>query len=105
MTETLPPTVARQPTRWKLRLYIAGQTSKSLTAISNLNRLCEEHLAGQYAIEVIDLLEHPQLAEGDKIVAVPTLVRQLPEPMRRIIGDLSDTDKTLVGLQLKHKAV
>lgn len=105
MTETIPLTVARQPTRWKLRLYIAGQTSKSLTAISNLNRICEEYLTGQYELEVIDLMEHPQLAEGDKIVAVPTLVRQLPEPMRKIIGDLSDTEKALVGLQLEHKAV
>ena len=105
MTETFPLTAARPPTRWQLRLYIAGQTSKSVTAISNLNRICEEHLAGQYEVEVIDLLERPQLAEGDKIIAVPTLVRKLPEPMRKIIGDLSDTEMTLVGLQLKHKAV
>ncbi len=88
---------------WILRLYIAGQTSKSLSAISNLRRICEEYLAGQYEIEIIDLLKMPQLAEGDKIIAIPTLVRRLPEPMRRIIGDLSDTEKTLVGLQLKAK--
>jgi circadian clock protein KaiB len=86
---------------WLLRLYIAGQTPKSLAAISNLHRICDEHLANCCRIEVIDLLERPQLAEGDKIIAIPTLVRKLPEPMRKIIGDLSDTEKTLVGLQLK----
>jgi circadian clock protein KaiB len=88
---------------WILRLYIAGQTPKSLTAILNLRRICEDHLAGQYEIETIDLLKMPQLAEGDKIIAIPTLVRRLPEPMRRIIGDLSDTEKVLVGLQLKAR--
>ena len=87
--------------QWELRLYVAGQSIKSLTAISNLHRICEEHLSGQYVVEIIDLLEKPQLAEGDQIVAIPTLVRTLPEPMRKIIGDLSDTEKTLVGLQLK----
>jgi circadian clock protein KaiB len=86
---------------WVLRLYIAGQSPKSLAAISNLHRICEEHLAGKYDVEVIDLLERPQLAEGDKIIAVPTLVRKLPAPLRKIIGDLSDTEKALVGLQLK----
>ena len=86
-----------------MRLYIAGQTPKSLAAMSNLNRICEEYLAGKFQIEVIDLLEKPQLAEGDQIVAIPTLVRKLPEPMRKVIGDLSDTEKTLVGLQLKPK--
>lgn len=91
---------AKHPT-WVLRLYIAGQSTKSLAAISNLHRICEEHLAGQYDIEVVDLLENPQLAEGDKIIAVPTLVRKLPAPLRKIIGDLSDTEKALVGLQLK----
>jgi circadian clock protein KaiB len=96
---------SKQPANWVLRLYIAGQTPKSLAAISNLHRICEEHLAGQYHIEVIDLLEKPQLAEGDKIIAIPTLVRKLPAPLRKIIGDLSDTEKTLVGLQLKPKAV
>lgn len=87
--------------QWLLRLYIAGQTPRSLTAIANLNRICEEHLAGRFQIEVIDLLERPQLAEGDKIIAIPTLVRKLPEPIRKVIGDLSDTERTLVGLELK----
>ena len=90
---------------WVLRLYIAGQTPKCLAAISNLHRICEEHMAGRYAIEVIDLLDRPQLAEGDKIIAIPTLVRKLPQPIRKIIGDLSGTEKTLVGLQLKPKQV
>jgi circadian clock protein KaiB len=83
-----------------LRLYVAGMTPKSLTAFSNLKRICEEHLAGSYEIEVIDLLERPQLAAGEEIIAVPTLVRSLPEPIMRIIGDLSDTERVLVGLQL-----
>ncbi len=87
--------------RWELRLYIAGQTPKSVTAFANLQRLCEEHLPGRYQIEVIDLMEHPQLAAGDQIVAIPTLVRRLPEPLRRIVGDLSNTERTLVGLQLR----
>ena len=94
---------SKQPAAWELRLYIAGQTPKSLAAISNLHRICEEHLDGQFNIDVIDLLEKPQLAEGDEIIAIPTLVRRLPEPVRRIIGDLSNTEKTLVGLQLKPK--
>lgn len=85
---------------WRLKLYVAGQTPRSLTAIANLKRICEEHVAGRYTIEVIDLLERPQLARGDEIFAIPTLVRQLPEPMRKIIGDLSDTERVLVGLQL-----
>lgn len=91
------------PDDWILRLYIAGQTPKSLAATSNLHRICEEHLAGKFQIEVIDLLENPQLAEGDKIIAIPTLVRKLPEPIRKVIGDLSNTEKTLVGLDLKSK--
>jgi circadian clock protein KaiB len=91
------------PERWDLRLYVAGQTPKSLLAFANLKRLCEEHLAGRYSIEVVDLLEHPQLAEGDQIVAIPTLVRKLPEPIRKIIGDLSNTERTLVGLDLKPR--
>ena len=86
---------------WDLRLYVAGQTPKSIAAFANLKRLCETHLAGRYNIEVIDLLENPQLARGDHIVAIPTLVRKLPEPMRKIIGDLSDTERVLVGLQLR----
>ena len=103
MTNQSPPTPAASPVR--LRLYIAGQSPRSLAAIANLHRICEQHLAGQYQVELIDLLERPQLAEGDQIIAIPTLVRTLPEPIRRIIGDLSDTEKTLVGLQLKPKAV
>ena len=87
--------------RWELRLYIAGRTPKSVTAIDNLKRLCEEYLPGRYQIEVIDLIENPQLAAGDQIVAIPTLVRRLPEPLRRIVGDLSNTERTLVGLQLR----
>jgi circadian clock protein KaiB len=86
---------------WKLRLYVAGQTPKSLTAFANLKKICEAHLAGRYLIEVIDLVQQPQLAAGDQIVAIPTLVRKLPEPLRRIVGDLSNTERTLVGLQLK----
>ena len=91
------------PGDWVLRLYIAGQTAKSLAALSNLRRICDEHLAGKFQIEVIDLLENPQLAEGDQIIAIPTLVRKLPEPIRKVIGDLSDAEKTLVGLDLKTK--
>src|ERR1700761_4063770 len=86
---------------YTLRLYVAGQTPKSVTALANLKRLCEEHLSGRYRIEVIDLLEQPQLAAGDQILAVPTLVRRLPEPLKRIIGDLSNTDRVLVGLDLQ----
>jgi circadian clock protein KaiB len=86
---------------WELRLYTAGQSPKSVTAFANLKKLCEEHLKGQYTIEVIDLTKHPQLAAGDQIVAIPTLVRKLPQPLRRIVGDLSNTERTLVGLQLR----
>ncbi|HSD58147.1 MAG TPA: circadian clock protein KaiB [Methanotrichaceae archaeon] len=84
-----------------LRLYVAGQTKKSLTAFANLKKICEEHLKGKYRIEVIDLLENPQLAKGDQILAIPTLVRQLPPPLKKIIGDLSNTEKVLVGLDLR----
>ena len=87
--------------RWELRLYIAGQSPKSMTAFSNLKKICEEHLQGRYTIEVIDLVQQPQLAAGDQIVAIPTLVRRLPEPLCRIVGDLSNTERTLVGLQLR----
>jgi circadian clock protein KaiB len=87
--------------QWDLRLYIAGQTPHSLAAISNLKRICEEHLKGEYRIEVIDLLVNPQLSRDDQIVAIPTLVRKLPVPIRKIVGDLSDTARTLVGLQLR----
>ena len=86
-----------------LRLYVAGQTPKSLLAFANLKKICEEHLAGRYQIEVIDLLEHPHLARGDQILAIPTLVRRLPEPVRKIIGDLSDTERVLVGLDLRPR--
>jgi circadian clock protein KaiB len=86
---------------WNLRLYVAGQTAKSMTAFANLKKVCEEHLAGKYTIEVVDLLVNPQLARGDQIVAIPTLVRKLPEPIRKIIGDLSNTERVLVGLQLR----
>ena len=90
-----------QVDRWQLRLYVAGHTPKSVRALANLKALCEEHLAGEYTIEVVDLVKSPQLAEGDQIVAVPTLVRQLPPPLKRIIGDLSNTEKILVGLDLR----
>ena len=86
--------------KWELRLYIAGKTPKSVTALENLKIYCEEHMKGQYKIEVIDLLEKPQLAEGDQILAIPTLVRKVPEPIRRIIGDLSNKEKVLVGLNI-----
>jgi circadian clock protein KaiB len=89
------------PERWELRLYVAGQSPKSITAFSNLKQICEEHLQGRYSIEVIDLVQRPQLAADDQIVAIPTLVRKLPEPLRRIVGDLSNTERTLVGLQLR----
>jgi circadian clock protein KaiB len=86
---------------WYLRLYVAGQSSKSLRAFANLKNLCEEHLAGHYQIEVIDLVENPSLAGGDDILAVPTLVRRLPKPLRKIIGDLSDVERVLVGLRVE----
>jgi circadian clock protein KaiB len=86
---------------WELRLYVAGKTAKSVTALANLQKYCEEHLKGQYVIEVIDLLEKPQLAEGDQIFAIPTLVRKVPEPIRKIIGDLSNEEKVLVGLNIR----
>src|SRR5262249_13723757 len=86
--------------RWRLRLYVAGQTATALAAFANLKAICETHLGGQYEIEVVDLLLQPQLAKGDEIVALPTLVRQLPTPITKIIGDLSNTERVLVGLQL-----
>ncbi len=98
-------TPGRPPAQWDLRLYVAGQTPKSLQAFANLKRICEEHLAGQYQIEVIDLLQQPQLAQGDQILALPTLVRKLPQPVRKIIGDLSDTERVLVGLDLRPHAL
>jgi circadian clock protein KaiB len=87
--------------KWELRLYVAGNTPKSIAAINNLNKYCEEHLKGQYKIEVIDLLVHPQLAAGDQILAIPTLVRKVPVPIRKIIGDLSNEEKVLVGLNIR----
>jgi len=89
------------PDMWELRLYVAGQTPKSITAFANLKKLCEEHLEGKYKIEVIDLLKNPQLAKGDQIFAIPTLVRKLPQPLKRVIGDLSNTERVLVGLDLR----
>lgn len=90
---------------WELRLYVAGQTPKCVKAFANLRKLCEEHLPGQYRIEVIDLMRNPKLAEGDQILAIPTLVRKLPEPVKKIIGDLSNTERVLVGLDLCEVAV
>jgi circadian clock protein KaiB len=90
----------RTDKKWELRLYVAGKTERSVTALANLQKYCEEHLKGQYRIEVIDLLEKPQLAEGDQILAIPTLVRKVPEPIRKIIGDLSNEEKVLVGLNI-----
>jgi len=90
----------RAKEQWTLKLYVAGQTPKSILAFSNLTKICEEHLKGKYQIEIIDLLENPQLAKGDQILAVPTLVRKLPQPLKRIIGDLSNTEKVLVGLDI-----
>jgi circadian clock protein KaiB len=87
----------------ELRLYIAGQTRKSIAALTNLRRICEEHLAGRYRVEVIDLMENPQRAQHDQILAIPTLVRRLPEPIRRIIGDLSNSERVLVGLEVEPK--
>ncbi|MFD1468877.1 circadian clock KaiB family protein [Hymenobacter caeli] len=88
---------------FELRLYVAGQTPKSVAALANLRRYCEQHMEGRYSLEVIDLLQHPQLAEGDQILAVPTLVRKVPEPMRRVIGDLSNEERVLVGLDIRPR--
>jgi circadian clock protein KaiB len=88
---------------YELRLYVAGKTAKSVAALANLKKYCEEHLKGQYVIEVIDLLVQPQLAEGDQIFAIPTLVRKVPEPIRKIIGDLSNEEKVLVGLNIRPR--
>ena len=90
---------------WQLRLYVAGQTPRSIAAFANLKRICEEHLAGRYDIEVVDLVKHPQLAAGDQILAIPTLVRKLPQPLRKIVGDLRDTERALVGLQIRSAAI
>jgi circadian clock protein KaiB len=90
------------PDNWDLRLYVAGQSPRSLAAFANLKKICEEHLSGRYNIEVVDLVKHPQLAAGDQILAIPTLVRKLPQPLRKIVGDLRDTERALVGLQLRQ---
>ena len=101
MEKPKPRGRSRRPEKaWELRLYVAGQTPKSLAAFANLKKICDEHLAGQYHIEVVDLLKQPQLASGDQILTIPTLVRKLPEPIRKIIGDLSNTERVLVGLNL-----
>ena len=93
---------AKSKKQYQLYLYVAGQTPKSLRAFANLKRICEEHLAGQYSIEVIDLIKHPKLSQEDQILAIPTVVRRLPPPLRKLIGDLSNTERVLVGLQLKE---
>ena len=97
--QTKPATAGGE--QWQLRLYVAGQTPKCLTAFANLKKICEEHLEGRYRIEVIDLLLNPTLADGDQILALPTLVRGLPEPVKKLIGDLSDTERVLVGLDIR----
>jgi circadian clock protein KaiB len=107
-TPTKPAQNKTRPAKSKsvpyiLRLYIAGQTPKSIAALANLKIICEEHLAGQYKLQVVDLLENPQLARSDQILAIPTLVRKLPLPVRKIIGDLSNTERVLVGLELRNK--
>jgi circadian clock protein KaiB len=108
MPSKKPPGPAAAPARsgetWVLRLYVAGQTPRSVAAFANLKKICDEHLSGKYHIEVIDLLKNPQLAKGDQILAIPTLVRNLPVPVRKIIGDLSNTEKVLVGLDLRARA-
>ena len=97
----MPKTKEPPTERWQLRLYVAGQTPKSVTALANLKKLCETHLAGRYEIEVIDLLKNPKLAAGDQILAIPTLVRKLPTPIKKIIGDLSNETRVLVGLDVR----
>ncbi len=104
MEKSKPQKRSRQLKKtYQLRLYVAGQTPKSLAAFANLKKICEEHMPGQYEIEVIDLLKKPQLASGDQILAIPTLVRKLPQPIKKIIGDLSNTERVLVGLDLREQ--
>src|SRR5579863_10658673 len=103
MTKSENAAQQHPPAQWELKLYVAGQTAKSLLAFANLKRICEDNLAGQYDIEVIDLLKNPQLAQGDQILALPTLVRRLPAPVRKIIGTLSNTERVLVGLDLRAR--
>ena len=100
----LPENETMPPDFWQLRLYVAGQTAKSLIALANLTQICQKHLEGKYSIVVIDLLKDPQLAKGDQILALPTLVRLLPEPVKQILGDLSNTERVLVGLDLRPRA-
>jgi circadian clock protein KaiB len=100
-SEQDPPDVYIAPDHYHLRLYVAGQTAKSIVAVANLRRVCEEHLQGRYEIELIDLLLYPRLAAGDQILAIPTLIRRLPTPLKRIIGTLSNTEQILVGLDLR----
>ncbi len=97
----MPKTSETKPERWQLRLYVAGQTPKSIKALANLKKLCDTHLPGRYEIEVIDLVQNPRLAAGDQILAIPTLVRKLPTPVKKIIGDLSNEVRVLVGLDLR----
>jgi circadian clock protein KaiB len=105
MKKNSKETAASADNHFRLRLYVAGQTPKSLAALSNLKRICATHLDGRYRLEVIDLMKNPQLAQGDQILAIPTLVRNLPKPIRKIIGDLSDTGRVLVGLDLRDLQV
>ena len=97
-------TPQEKPETWELRLYVAGQTQNSMKALANLKKIAEEHLKGKYTIEIVDLLKNPQLAAGDQILALPTLVRKLPEPIKKIIGDLSNTERVLVGLDIRPKS-
>jgi circadian clock protein KaiB len=103
-TNPTPPADADDSNFWNLRLYVAGQSAKCVAAVRNLNRFCEEHLAGRYSVEVIDLLENPRLARDDQILAIPTLVRKLPEPLRKIVGDLSNTERMIVGFDLRPQS-
>lgn len=103
LSEDRVATPSPEAKTYVLRLYVAGQTPKSVLAFTNLKQICEDHLQGRYEIEIIDLLENPQLARGDQILAVPTLVRRLPEPIKKIIGDLSNTERVLVGLDLQER--
>ena len=102
--QRLDELTSSDPEFWELRLYVAGKTPKSMSAIENLKAICDEHLDGKYQIEIVDLLMHPQLAKGDQIIAIPTLVRKLPVPIRKVIGDLSNVERALVGLQLRPRS-
>ena len=99
----MKPSVLTVEKSWKLRLYIAGQIPKSITALANLKKICDEHLVNQYSIEIIDLVRHPELARKDQILAIPTLVRRLPPPLKKIIGDLSNSEKVLLGLDMEPR--